>query len=70
MPKSSALTEQEKENGNRKLLIPSTEIQELMQPITREDFARIVGKAIPPAQPPLGVIPAVVAKAVLVQVRL
>lgn len=44
---SSALTKEEKQNGKRKVLIPSQEIQDLMQPITEEDFAAVVGKAIP-----------------------
>jgi hypothetical protein len=47
MRRSSKLTDEEKQNGKRKLLIPSKEIQEQMQPITREDFARLVKKAIP-----------------------
>jgi hypothetical protein len=46
------LTEAEKQNGKRKLLIPSKEIQEQMQPITREDFTRLVKKAIPPSPQP------------------
>lgn len=49
---SPKLTEQEKQNGKRKLLIPSKEIQELMHPITREDFTRLVKKAIPPSPQP------------------
>jgi hypothetical protein len=49
MSPSSKLTETEKQNGKRKLLIPSEEIQELMQPITDEDFSRLVKKVIPPS---------------------
>ncbi len=52
MLRSHKLTESEKQNGKRKLLIPSEEIQELMQPITREEFARLVTKAIPPLPQP------------------
>jgi hypothetical protein len=52
MRPSSKLTEQEKQNGKRKLLIPSEEIQELMEPITEEEFAVLVDKAtLPYAQP-------------------
>ena len=40
------------QNGNRKLLSPSKEIQEVMQPITREEFADLVKKAIPPSPAP------------------
>jgi hypothetical protein len=50
--KTTKLTEEEKQNGKRKLLIPSEEIQELMQPITREEFACLVKKAIPPSPTP------------------
>jgi hypothetical protein len=46
------LTDEEKQNGKRKLLIPSQEIQELMQPITLEEFTSVVKKAIPPSPPP------------------
>jgi ribosomal protein L19E len=52
MAKSSKLTDEEKKNGKRKLLIPSQEIQELMEPITREEFARLIKKAIPPSPQP------------------
>ena len=52
MSPSAKLTEQEKQNGNRKLLIPSKEIQELMQPIEYEEFETLVKKAIPPSQQP------------------
>jgi tmRNA-binding protein len=48
----SKLTKKEKKNGKRKLLIPSKEIQELMQPVTREDFESVVTRAIPPASQP------------------
>ncbi len=44
------LTDEEKQNGNRKLLIPSKEIQELMQPFSCEEFETIVKKAILPSQ--------------------
>ena len=45
----SQLTEEEKQNGKRKVLIPSQEIQDLMQPITKDEFANLVKKAIPPS---------------------
>jgi hypothetical protein len=50
MSPSPKLTNEEKQNGKRKLLIPSKEIQEQMQPITREEFTRLVKKAIPPSR--------------------
>ncbi len=49
MPK---LTDEEKQNGKRKLLIPSEDIQELMEPITLEEFTDLVSKTIPPSQSP------------------
>jgi hypothetical protein len=49
MPRSTRLTEEEKQNGKRKLLTPSKEIQEKMHPVTREEFTRLVKKAIPPS---------------------
>ena len=49
MSERSKLTLEEKQNGKRKLLIPSEEIQELMQPITEDEFALLVKKAIPPS---------------------
>lgn len=49
MSPSPKLTDEEKQNGKRKLLIPSKEIQELMEPITYEEFASVVKKAIPPS---------------------
>jgi hypothetical protein len=52
MSPSPKLTDKEKQNGKRKLLIPSKEIQEQMQPITREDFTRLVKRAIPPSPQP------------------
>ena len=52
MKKSTKLTAKEKRSGKRKLLIPSKEIQEMMQPITREDFDGVVERAIPPASQP------------------
>jgi hypothetical protein len=48
----SQLTQEEKQNGKRKLLIPSKEIQEKMQPITQESFIHLVKKAIPPSPQP------------------
>ena len=48
----SKLTEEEKQNGKRKLLIPSAEIQELMEPITEEAFATLVDRAIAPSPQP------------------
>ncbi len=52
MRRSTKLTDEEKQNGKRKLLIPSKEIQELMEPITHEEFASLVKKAIPPSPQP------------------
>lgn len=52
MRRSSKLTKKEKRNGKRKLLIPSEEIQELMQPVSVEMFEETVKRAIPPSQPP------------------
>ena len=49
---STKLTDEEKQNGKRKLLIPSEEIQELMEPITLEEFTELVKRTIPPSQPP------------------
>jgi hypothetical protein len=49
MPQSTKLTDEEKQNGKRKLLIPSEEIQELMRPITIEEFSGLVRKTIPPS---------------------
>jgi len=49
MSPSPKLTDEEKQNGKRKLLIPSKEIQELMEPIVYEEFESIVKKAIPPS---------------------
>jgi hypothetical protein len=47
MSPSLKLTKEEKQNGKRKLLIPSEEIQELMEPISYEEFASVVKKSIP-----------------------
>jgi hypothetical protein len=52
MSPSTKLTDAEKQNGKRAVLIPSAGIQEKMHPITREDFSRLVRKAIPPAPQP------------------
>jgi hypothetical protein len=52
MSRSTKLTDEEKQNGKRKLLIPSQDIQELMQPITEEDFVALVKKTIPPSPQP------------------
>jgi hypothetical protein len=52
MSPSPKLTDEEKLNGKRKVLIPSKEIQELMHPVTREEFTRLVKKAIPPSPQP------------------
>lgn len=52
MPQSTKLTDEEKLNGKRKLLIPSQDIQELMEPITEEEFAALVKKTIPPSPQP------------------
>jgi hypothetical protein len=52
MQKPTKLTEEEKQNGKRKLLIPSEEIQEMMEPIAFEDFAELITKTIPPSRSP------------------
>lgn len=52
MGQSPKLTKKEKRAGKRKLLVPSEEIQELMQPITREEFEGVVSRAIPPSPAP------------------
>ena len=52
MRQSTKLTEEEKQNGKRKLLIPSKEIQELMEPIAFEDFTELIANTIPPSQSP------------------
>jgi len=52
MPQSTKLTDEEKQNGKRKLLIPSEDIQELMEPITEEEFTALVKKTIPPSPQP------------------
>ena len=49
MSPSAKLTAEEKQNGKRKLLIPSKEIQEKMEPISLEMFKGLVRKAIPPS---------------------
>jgi hypothetical protein len=49
---TSKLTDEEKRNGKRSLLIPSQEIQEMMEPLTFEDFTDLVTKTIPPSQSP------------------
>jgi tmRNA-binding protein len=52
MAGSTKLTDKEKQNGKRKLLIPSEEIQELMEPISEEEFTRLVKKATQPSLQP------------------
>jgi hypothetical protein len=52
MSKSQKLTDEEKQNGKRKLLIPSKEIQEIMEPITEEEFGLLVDRAISPSPQP------------------
>jgi hypothetical protein len=52
MGRSSGLTEADKQNGKRAVLIPSEDIQKKMRPITREDFTRLVKRAIPPSPQP------------------
>jgi hypothetical protein len=52
MSKQSHLTDEEKQNGKRKLLIPSEEIQELMEPVSYGEFTGLVKKAIPPSPQP------------------
>ena len=52
MSASTKLTQAEKQNGKRKLLIPSKEIQELMEPVTLDDFTTLLKKAIPPSRQP------------------
>lgn len=45
------LTDAEKQNGKRAVLIPSPEIQEMMEPISLDEFTGVVRKAIPPSPP-------------------
>jgi len=54
MPRSTSLTKEEKQNGKRKFLtpLPETLAECEMHPITREDFTRLVKKAIPPSTQP------------------
>jgi hypothetical protein len=52
MSASVKLTEQQKQNGKRKLLIPSKDIQEIMEPITEDEFAALVDKASLPSPQP------------------
>lgn len=52
MSPSAKLTHEEKQNGKRAILIPSKEIQELMEPITIESFTTLVKRTIPPAPQP------------------
>jgi hypothetical protein len=47
MSSTSKLSDAEKQNGKRTLLIPSKEIQEMMQPVDYEDFADLVKRTIP-----------------------
>jgi hypothetical protein len=49
MSPSAKLTDEEKQNGRRAVLIPSADIQEKMHPMTREEFTRLVKRAIPPS---------------------
>jgi len=46
---STKLSDEEKHNGKRAVLIPSADIQKKMQPITRGDFTRLVRRSIPPS---------------------
>jgi hypothetical protein len=43
----SKLTPREKKAGKRKLLIPSKEIQEMMQSVSFEDFEKALLRTIP-----------------------
>jgi hypothetical protein len=52
MSPSAKLTDEEKQNGKRAVLIPSADIQEKMHPVTREDFTRLVKRTIPPSPQP------------------
>lgn len=52
MSPSSKLSDEEKQNGKRKLLIPSKEIQALMQPVSYEEFTGLVRRALPPSSEP------------------
>jgi hypothetical protein len=52
MSPSPKLTDEEKQNGKRKLLTPSEEIQELMEPVSYGEFTGLVKKAIPPSPQP------------------
>lgn len=49
--KKSTLTEEERQNGKRTFLNPLPGTLKLMQPVTREEFGRLVKKAIPPSRP-------------------
>jgi hypothetical protein len=51
MSPSPKLTDAEKQNGQRAVLIPSSEIQEMMKPISLDEFTGVVHKAIPPSPP-------------------
>jgi hypothetical protein len=46
MRQSAKLTDKEKQNGKRAILIPSEDIQEKMQPITIQQFTDLVKKTI------------------------
>lgn len=52
MSPAKKLTPEEKRNGQRAILIPSADIQAKMRTVTREGFARLVKKAIPPSKQP------------------
>ena len=52
MRQSTKLTDKEKQNGKRKLLIPSEDIEELMEPLTLEEFTELITKTIPPSKSP------------------
>ena len=52
MSPSPKLTDEEKQNGKRAVLIPSKEIRAKMRPITYGSFASLVKKAIPPVPQP------------------
>ena len=49
------LSDEEKKNGQRKFLtpLPETLDESEMHPVTREDFTRLVKKAIPPSPQPV-----------------
>jgi hypothetical protein len=52
MSPSPRLTDEEKQNGKRAVLIPSEEIRAQMQPVSYGSFVGLVKKSIPHAPQP------------------